>query len=144
MNKVKIYFAAPLFTNAELLYNEDLKKKIEALGVEVLFPQEFCLNISSPNVIFSRCRDNVDKADFVVAMLDGTQVDDGTAWEIAYAYAKGKSVVGLRTDSRQSGDCKGATTVNCMIHCSCMSIVYSEKRLLEEIEKILKNYFNKS
>jgi hypothetical protein len=34
--------------------------------------------------IFSRCKSNLDDADMVIALLDGPQVDDGTAWEIGY------------------------------------------------------------
>jgi len=45
---------------------------------------------------------------FVLAILDGAQVDDGTASEIGFAYAVGKQVMGLRTDFRQSGDYPGA------------------------------------
>ena len=55
-------------------------------------------------------------------MLDGVDVDSGTAWEIGYAYAKGKPVFGLRTDFRTLG-IEG--TVNLMIERSivlCMSI----------------------
>ena len=39
-----------------------------------------------------RDRAAIDACDVVVALLDGAQVDDGTAWEIGYAYAKGKPV----------------------------------------------------
>lgn len=39
----------------------------------------------------------------MVAVLDGADVDSGTAWEIGYAYAKGKPVLGLRTDFRTLG-----------------------------------------
>ncbi len=35
--------------------------------------------------IFEGCRDAIHAATHVVALLDGTQVDDGTAWEIGYA-----------------------------------------------------------
>jgi nucleoside 2-deoxyribosyltransferase len=40
------------------------------------------------------------KADAVVAVCDGPQVDDGTAWEIGYAYGKNIQIFGLRTDAR--------------------------------------------
>jgi len=39
-------------------------------------------------------------ADCVVAICDGPQVDDGTAWEIGYAWRRNIRVCGLRTDSR--------------------------------------------
>jgi nucleoside 2-deoxyribosyltransferase len=40
--------------------------------------------------IFSRCKAHLDDADMVIAVLDGPQTDDGTAWEIGYFY-RGKS-----------------------------------------------------
>ncbi|MCL2141357.1 MAG: nucleoside 2-deoxyribosyltransferase [Methanimicrococcus sp.] len=32
--------------------------------------------------------------------LDGTDVDSGTAWELGYAYAENKPIIGIRTDFR--------------------------------------------
>ena len=45
-----------------------------------------------------------DRARVVVAVLDGPDVDSGTAWEVGYAFAKGIPVVGVRFDYRQSGE----------------------------------------
>ena len=59
--------------------------------------------------------------DVVVALLDGAQVDDGTAWEIGYAYAKGMPVIGLRTDFRLCADSDGGL-VNAMIQCSVLNM----------------------
>jgi nucleoside 2-deoxyribosyltransferase len=42
----------------------------------------------------------LDRADLVVANLDGADVDSGTAWEIGYAIARGKGAIGIRTDRR--------------------------------------------
>ena len=39
-------------------------------------------------------------AEAVVAICDGPQVDDGTAWEIGYAYGKNIQIFALRTDAR--------------------------------------------
>jgi nucleoside 2-deoxyribosyltransferase len=44
----------------------------------------------------------------VLAILDGTDVDSGTASEIGYAAALGIPVVGLRLDSRVTGDNRAA------------------------------------
>jgi nucleoside 2-deoxyribosyltransferase len=41
-------------------------------------------------------------------VLDGVDVDSGTASEIAFAYALGKRVFGLRTDFRLTGDNEAA------------------------------------
>jgi nucleoside 2-deoxyribosyltransferase len=50
----------------------------------------------------------------VLAMLDGSDVDSGTAAEIGFASALGRPIVGVRTDWRQSGDNEG-TVVNLQI-----------------------------
>src|SRR5437773_2236263 len=51
----------------------------------------------------------IDRADGVVAVLDGTDVDSGTAAEIGYAFARGKLIVGYRGDFRLSADNEGST-----------------------------------
>jgi nucleoside 2-deoxyribosyltransferase len=50
----------------------------------------------------------------ILAVLDGCDVDSGTALEIGYGFARGLLVVGLRTDIRGSGDNEGSE-VNLMI-----------------------------
>jgi nucleoside 2-deoxyribosyltransferase len=56
----------------------------------------------------------IDEADAVLAILDGTDVDSGTAAEIGYAAALGKPVIGVRLDSRNTGD-NEATIVNLQV-----------------------------
>jgi nucleoside 2-deoxyribosyltransferase len=50
----------------------------------------------------------IDRADAVVAVLDGVDVDSGTAAEIGYAFARGTPVIGYRGDVRPAGDNEGA------------------------------------
>jgi nucleoside 2-deoxyribosyltransferase len=50
----------------------------------------------------------IDRADAVLAVLDGADVDSGTAAEIGYACARGKAIVGYRGDVRPAGDNDGA------------------------------------
>lgn len=52
--------------------------------------------------------ESIDAADGLFAILDGVDVDSGTASEIGYAFARGKRVYGLRTDFRLAGDNHGA------------------------------------
>lgn len=56
----------------------------------------------------------IDRCDAVLAILDGADVDSGTAAEVGYAAARGKPVVGLRTDLRRVGD-NPAATVNLQV-----------------------------
>lgn len=51
---------------------------------------------------------DIQRADAVLAVLDGVDVDSGTAAEIGFAAALGKPIVGLRLDTRQTGDNEGA------------------------------------
>src|ERR1051325_4485539 len=51
----------------------------------------------------------IDRCDAVFAILDGVDVDSGTASEIGYAFARGKPILGYRGDCRLSADNEGAT-----------------------------------
>ena len=53
-------------------------------------------------------RDAIDASDGLFAILDGVDVDSGTAAEIGYAFARGKYICGLRTDFRLAGDNPGS------------------------------------
>jgi nucleoside 2-deoxyribosyltransferase len=52
-------------------------------------------------------QDHIDNSDIVFAVLDGTDVDSGTASEIGYAYARQKLIIGYRGDFRLSADNEG-------------------------------------
>lgn len=74
----------------------------------------------------------------VIALLDGAQVDDGTAWEIGYFYAMklpGQKIIGTRTDFRRAGECEGAV-VNPMIEGACDRIVRSREDLVGVIDDL--------
>lgn len=134
-----VYLAAPLFSEAELDFNRMLRDEIKSSGFNVFLPQEDSNNVKDrddrQSIIFSKNEAAIDKSDIIVAVVDGADVDSGTAWEIGYAYARGKSILGIRTDFRTLG-IEG--TVNLMIERSvvlCMSIRELLNRLksMEEI-----------
>ncbi|MFP4057117.1 MAG: nucleoside 2-deoxyribosyltransferase [Candidatus Brocadiia bacterium] len=105
-----VYIAAPLFCQSERRWNRELAREIEGrMRCTVVLPQDF----KAPGekdagahfaAIFRRCIEGVEAADAVVAVLDGSDADSGTAFEMGYAYALGKPVVGLRTDYREQHD----------------------------------------
>lgn len=109
MAKVKIYFGAPLFSVGEQLFNEQVVKELrEEFGdeVEIYLPQENeAINDKSgyadSKMIALADTEYLDESDILIAVLDGTVVDPGLASEIGYAYATGKSIIGLYTDVRQ-------------------------------------------
>jgi nucleoside 2-deoxyribosyltransferase len=54
-------------------------------------------------------RGAIDRCDMVFVVLDGTDVDSGSAAEVGYAFAKGKPILGYRGDFRLSADNEGST-----------------------------------
>lgn len=126
---MRVYLAGPLFTLAERWFMAHLRDLAGALrGVEAVWPGDLfpaealaALGEAAKHHIFKGCVDALDGCDLVVAVLDGPAVDDGTAWEVGYAYARGLPAWGLRTDFRNAGD-TDRSLVNCMIECACQAI----------------------
>ncbi len=52
-------------------------------------------------ILFGEDINAIDQCDVVVAILDGAHIDEGVAFEVGYAYAKGKICLGLQTDMRR-------------------------------------------
>ena len=122
---MKIYFAGPLFTLAERRFNEELSAEIRRRipAVDIFFPQACDHGFQGKPDFAARLYriliDAVDRCDAVVAILDGPDSDSGTCIEIAYAHAKGKPVIGVRTDFRD-GEVHG---LNIMTAGICSAIV---------------------
>ncbi|MGA3114447.1 MAG: nucleoside 2-deoxyribosyltransferase [Syntrophobacteraceae bacterium] len=77
-------------------------------------------------------------ADRMIALLYGSQVDDRTAWEIGYFYAKKspeQKIIGIRTDFRRARESEGAVA-NAMIECSCDRVVRSREEQVETISQL--------
>jgi len=58
--------------------------------------------------IAAKNEEAIRECQIVMAVLDGTDVDSGTASEIGFAYALGKRIFGYRGDIRRSGDNDGS------------------------------------
>ena len=59
-------------------------------------------------------RGAIEGVDVVVAVLDGSDVDSGTASEVGFAFARGKTIYGYRGDIRLTGE-NEATLVNLQV-----------------------------
>ncbi len=149
------YLASPLgFSEAgNLFMKEKLVPLLRDIGLDVLNPweQDVGKQIRTANTIAdhkSRVsalksinqtvakhnQDMIDESDIMVAVLDGVDVDSGTAAEIGYAYAKGKPVYGYRGDFRLSCDNIGCK-VNLQVEYFCKDIVFD----LESLNKLVRN-----
>jgi nucleoside 2-deoxyribosyltransferase len=126
---MKIYLAGPLgFSEAGRdFHNGNIIPMLAGLGHEVLDPWTLteqrkidavrsmpygpakraawqALNVE----IGGNNRAAIDRCDAVLAVLDGSDVDSGTAAEVGYAFARGKPILGYRGDFRIAADNEGS------------------------------------
>lgn len=129
-----VYIAGPqVFTPSGRVHvREEVIPALEAAGHDPVFPAELgdeddlrdALSREGEDRVAAladwsaatgrRNREAIERADAVLASLDGADVDSGTAAEIGYAAALGIPVVGYRTDSRESGE-NEAVAVNLQV-----------------------------
>jgi nucleoside 2-deoxyribosyltransferase len=81
----------------------------------------------------------IARCDLVFAVLDGADVDSGTAAEIGYAFALGKPILGYRGDFRLSADNEGSTVnlqVEYFIRASGGTIISSLKDFSTALSRV--------
>jgi nucleoside 2-deoxyribosyltransferase len=133
-NSPTVYLAGPSGFTAPGLWwhNHVLLPKVTAAGLVPMDPwgnQSAIHDVLSTMEFGQERRDALKKANLeqgrydlelvrnsraIIAVLDGCDVDSGTALEIGYGFSLGLLIVGLRTDIRGSGDNEGSE-VNLMI-----------------------------
>lgn len=106
----QLYYAAPLFSNMELQYNQYLVKQLrESYPTEVFYvPQEQMsindkTNYADSMTIAKYDTDALLASKLMIAILDGPVIDVGVASEVGVAYQAGIPIVALFSDSRQQG-----------------------------------------
>lgn len=118
---MRVYLAASMFTPYERSFLDDCADRLRAEGFEVFVPHEHGLvgRDATPEAVFAVDAGGVESADAVLAVLDGSSVDDGTACEIGLFYGlkqrdpERKGVVGLLTDLR--GERRGDFAINLFV-----------------------------
>jgi nucleoside 2-deoxyribosyltransferase len=128
MTRKTIYLASPLgFSPENSPYLHKVKQRLVGLGFEVFdpweqkgFEKELQAAFAADGYLervdaFRRLASDIGacnergiaQSDIVFAILDGAEVDSGTASEVGFGSALGKKCYGLRTDLRDSGDFVG-------------------------------------
>ena len=102
--KEKIYIAGPLFTEGDRWFLEKIDALCNKLGFITYLPHRDA-GVCPPsgigsNSFFLRDLEELNECKIVVAVLNGTDIDSGTSWEIGYAYSKNKKIIGYLDDSR--------------------------------------------
>ncbi|MCK9593002.1 MAG: nucleoside 2-deoxyribosyltransferase [Methanoregula sp.] len=109
--KKRIYVAGPLFSHAELKFNEIINEYLEGKGYSTFFPQRDGNKLAdllrngdskenSVNLIFNLDVEEIKKSDVLIIILDGRVPDEGACVELGIAYALNKICIGLKTDPR--------------------------------------------
>lgn len=107
---IKGYLANGLFSIGDRIVNEivaeELRNTIKDLDLYV--PQENGEindknSYASSQMIVEGDMNKLQGADFLVAVIDGVEIDSGTACEIGIAYTLGTPIFALYTDVRQFG-----------------------------------------
>jgi nucleoside 2-deoxyribosyltransferase len=120
-----LYLASPLgFSPENAAYIDRIKRQVSSRGFDIFDPWEqgqfaTAIEAASEQTVYldrvaafrkvasqiGACNEEgIRKAEVVLAVVDGAEIDSGTASEVGFASALGKRCYGLRTDLRDSGD----------------------------------------
>lgn len=139
--KPYVYVAGPLFDEGERWFIEKVDQIIRDLGFDTFLPHRDNPPKTADNVqlIFDNDKGGIDRCDVVVANLNGIMTDDGTAWEMGYAFAHDKFIIGLYTDWRARFP-NANEVVNLMMQCSMDRLVRSLDELQTELREWLRRW----
>jgi nucleoside 2-deoxyribosyltransferase len=143
-----IYFAGPLFNQAEREFNAHLTSKLENLGFQVFLPQRDGIELTKTLLnelsdqelskkIFHTDRNQILKANIFLMILDGRGQDEGTCVELGIAHEnkyinnQKKLLIGFLTDMRVFAE---KFRLNAMLTGALDYIVDNEKDLLQKIK----------
>ena len=132
---MKIFLAAPLFCESEREFNSKIAERLRTAGFEAWMAQEAAFYKKGPSHVKSKIFKNdllaLRTSDLVVALLDGVDVDTGVAFELGYAHALGKPLIGLKTDSRTFSK---KEEVNLMIEVPLKKLCRSTDELIKNLK----------
>ena|SRR3989344_5982016 len=132
---MKVYIAGPLFKEGKREILEKIDKLCKELGFDTFLPHRDVgiYKKGSSKHFFIKDRDEIDICEIMIAYLDWDSISSGTAWEIGYAYAKGKPIIGIVEDIESFHD----------YHRLCV-MTYNSVDLIDvsDIEKLRKKLFS--
>lgn len=106
------YLAAPLFNERERRFNSELADAVSSC-CNVFLPQRDGLLLAdllrdgvsldiAETRIFERDRIALSRCNLLIAVLDGAHIDEGVAFEVGFAHARGALCLGLQSDVRRA------------------------------------------
>ncbi len=148
IKNMKLYFAGPLFCDAEKEFNKKLTEQIEIIGYNVFLPQRDGVtkdsstkmtSLERSKAIFDLDKKEMLTSDIFLFVLDGRIPDEGACVALGMSYMHKQLVnqnillIGLHTDKR------GAyvdSKLNPMLEASMDSIFESVSELLEYLSDL--------
>ena len=142
----KVYFAGPLFNDAEKDYNLKIVTILESYGYEVFLPQRDgflapeigeMTEEEKTKIIFEKDTKEVLKADIIFVNLDGRVPDEGACVELGIGYQAGKRCYGIKNDARAA---ELGMDINPMITGCFTKLFYNldGEELIKSLEEYLK------
>ena len=144
----KVYFAGPMFNQAEKEYNLKITKLLEEFGYQVFLPQRDGIEAAKLEgkteeelikMIFDLDAGEVRKADIIFMNIDGRVPDEGACVELGLAYGIGKRCYGFKTDSHSV---EMGLDMNPMIS-GCMIKIFKNfdgDKMIEELKQYLSKH----
>ena len=100
----KAYIAGPLYNEGERWILEQVDNFCKGVGFETYLPHRdggLCPSSGEGGeYFFIEDKKKLEESDLVVAILNGSSIDSGTAWELGYAYSRGCNLLGYFDDTR--------------------------------------------
>jgi nucleoside 2-deoxyribosyltransferase len=142
-----IYFAGPLFCQAERAFNQQLTDKLEMAGFRVFLPQRDGVEKDKPpyntmtkeerrRALFHLDKTQILACDIFLFILDGRVPDEGACVELGIAYCQKeltrakKLLIGFQTDTRAAFL---GSKLNPMVHVPLDCILSDEETLLSTL-----------
>ena len=144
----KVYFAGPMFNQAEKEYNLKITKLLEEFGYQVFLPQRDGIEAAKLEgkteeelikMIFDLDAGQVRKADIIFMNIDGRVPDEGACVELGIAYGIGKRCYGFKTDPHSV---EMGLDMNPMIS-GCMIKIFKNfdgDKMIEELKQYLSKH----
>jgi nucleoside 2-deoxyribosyltransferase len=137
-----VYIAGPLYTPSERAYLEEIETICKESGFDTYLPHRdgglAPADGSSTLPFFRADIQAMLSCSLVVAVLNGTDVDSGAAWELGYMYAYKRPLIGIFEDTRIDDP---LAAMNLMIT-SSTKVVGSRTLLARELRKFNKEARN--
>jgi len=99
-----IYIAGPLYTEGDRFLLEKIDNICKQAGFNTYLPHRdgglFIRCEESSRKFFINDLEKLDEISIIIVVLNGSDVDSGTSWEIGYSFSKNKIIIGYIEDSR--------------------------------------------